>query len=46
MKNFLFVFVIFLVGCSTPIKFNNYSSTQQPCKWQLNEKEEYIEICR
>jgi hypothetical protein len=46
MKNFLFVFVIFLVGCSTPIKFNNYSSTEQPCKWLVDENENYYELCR
>lgn len=50
MKYFILTIILLLYGCvnSKDYKYiNSYDSdTQQPCKWQLNEKEEYIEICR
>lgn len=38
MKMVLVLIVLFLVGCQT--------STEQRCKFLLNEQEEYVEVCR
>lgn len=46
MKKFLLVFIVFLVGCGSTVKFNNYPTTEQPCKWVVDENENYYELCR
>ena len=38
MKKLIFVLVLFICGCET--------TTEQPCKFVINEQLQYVEVCR